>query len=232
VTEHRLGRLPLPRDDRDFPMRAILPDRSTVTATRKFWYRPLVLDQGNTGTCEGNAWTGWLADGPILHPDITALSDPSTGEAYARQLYLDATGDTTLDKGAYTRQILRVLTARGLIGAYHAAASVDEVVTALLTTGPVCFGSTWYRSMDAPVFEYDNAYLHVDEASGERGGHEYLLDAVELAPAYGGPAYVRMHNSWGPDWAHLGTARISIDDLHKLFVGDAFIGTEIGTAAA
>jgi hypothetical protein len=153
----KLGRLPLPRDDRDFKLANILPARGS--ATRKFWKRPLVLDQGATGTCEGNAWTGWLADAPVYHPDIPALNDPIQGEVYARQLYVEATGDTTLQEGAYTRQLLNVLVGRGLVGAYHRASSVDEVVTAILTLGPVCFGSNWYRSMDDVVDEYGNSYI-------------------------------------------------------------------------
>lgn len=220
----KLGRLPLPRDDRDYRLSVILPERGA--ATRKFWTRPLVLDQGNTGTCEGNAWTGWLADAPVFHPGITALDDPTTGEEYARQLYFDATHDTTLEQGAYTRQILKVLVQRRLIGAYHRAVSVEEVITAILTLGPVCFGSDWYASMDDVVYEYGNAYIGVDEASGVRGGHEYVLDAIDLAPPEG-PPYARLHNSWSDQWAHEGTARVSIDDLHVLFVGDAFICTEL-----
>lgn len=223
MREHGLGRKPLPRDPRDFPLKLVLPERGT--STRRFWTRPLVLDQGDTGTCEGNAWTGWLADGPIVHPDIAALSDPIAGEAYARQLYLDATGDTSLQQGAYTRQLLRQLVARGLIAAYHRAASVDEIVTQILTRGPICHGSVWYESMFEPVDQDGNAYVVVDEASGVAGGHEYLLDAVELEPVEG-PPYVRLHNSWGT-WGHDGTARLSIDDLHILFVGDAFAPTEL-----
>lgn len=218
-----LGRLALPRDERDYRLETIL---QRTTATRKYWYRPLVLDQGDTGTCEGNAWTAWLADGPITHPDITALDNEATGEAYARQLYLDATGDTSLDQGAYTRQVVRILVERGLVGSYYRASSVEEVVQAILTIGPVCFGSPWYRSMDYVISEFDNVYLKVDESSGIRGGHEYVLDGVNLAPAEG-PPYVRLHNSWSSEWAHMGTARVSIDDLHALYVGDAFIASEV-----
>lgn len=218
-----LGRLPLPRDDRDYRLDTIL---RRTTATRKFWYRPLMLDQGYTGTCEGNAWTGWLADGPITHPDIAALDDPTTGEAYARALYVEATGDTSLQEGAYTRQLLSVLVKRGLVGAYYRASSVEEVCQAILTLGPICFGSPWYSSMDRVVLQYDNAYIRVDEASGVRGGHEYLLDAVNLSPS-AGPPFARLHNSWGPGWGHQGTVRVSIDDLHLLFVGDAFICSEL-----
>jgi hypothetical protein len=219
-----LGRLPLPRDERDYKLSAILPPRGS--ATRKFWKRPLMLDQGATGTCEGNAWTGWLADAPVYHPDIPDLNDATTGEYYARQLYVEATGDDTLEQGAYTRQILKVLVSRGLVGAYHRAASVDEVITAILTLGPVCFGSNWYRSMDDVQSMYGNSYIYVDEATGSRGGHEYILDAIDLAPAEG-PPYARLHNSWGSDYGHDGTVRVTIEDLNTLFVGDAYIATEL-----
>lgn len=222
-----LGRKPLPRDDRDFRMAEILPTVPT-DLTRKYWYRPLVLDQGDTGTCEGNGWTHWLSDGPITHPDIEEIKNSMNGEEYAQALYVAATGDTSLQEGAYTRQVLRILVQRGLIGAYHRAASVDEIVQAVLTTGPVGFGSEWYRSMDDPVKKYDNAYCYVDEASGVRGGHFYIFDGVDLEPAEG-PPFLRQHNSWGPDWAHLGTSRFPIEDTRSLFVGDAWICTELAS---
>ena len=164
----KLGRLPLPRDERDFPMARILPERQLRTF--RYWRRPIVLDQGDTSTCEGNAWTAWLADAPVVHPDIDALNDPVTAEVYAVELYEEATGDSTLLKGGYTRQFLKVLQRRGLIGNYYRAASVDEVITCILTTGPVCFGSYWYSSMDRVWTEYGNAYLRVDEGTTIRGG--------------------------------------------------------------
>lgn len=221
--ERGFGRLELPRDDRDFSVRQLL---TAATTGMRNWPKPLVLDQGRTGTCEGNAWTGWLADGPVKHPDIAAIQDAGAGEQYAQDLYVEATGDKTLQKGAYTRQILTVLVGRGLVGAYYNAANVDEVVQTILTVGPVCFGSNWYGSMDTPQTAYGNVYLSVDEASGVRGGHEYLLDGVNLEPADGEP-YVRLHNSWGTGWAHGGTARVTLNDLGKLFVGDAFVATEL-----
>ncbi|MDP9301853.1 MAG: hypothetical protein M3P43_13325 [Actinomycetota bacterium] len=222
-----LGRRPLPKDERDFSVRRI-PQLQETTTTRKFWSMggpDMRLDQGQTGTCQGQAWTNWLIAGPITHPDFPAFSDADTAEAFARQLYLDATGDATLEQGAYTRQILKVLTQRTWIGAYYRCSSVDEIVQTILTVGPVCHGSSWFNSMFDPVSEYENSYLRVDEASGVAGGHEYLLSAVNLAPAEG-PPYVRVENSWGGSWAHNGCARISIDDLRVLFVGDAYVCSE------
>lgn len=209
-------------------MATVLPYHDPIVH-RKYWYRPLVLNQGNTGTCEGNGWTHWLADGPVIHPDIP-IGDVATGEKYARELYVEATGDTTLQEGAYSRQLVSVLLKRGLVGAYYRADTIDEIVTALKFKGPVGFGCDWYRSMDQPrfvSFPSKNAWLDVDEASGIRGGHFFILDGIDDAPAED-PPFVRMHNSWGPNWAWLGTARISLVDLGKLMVGDAWICEEVG----
>jgi hypothetical protein len=78
---------------------------------------------------------------------------------------------------------------------------------------------TWSMSTATPT-------SGVDEASGVRGGHEYLLDVIDLSPDEG-PPYARLHNSWGLGWGHSGTVRVSIDDLNTLFVGDAFICSEL-----
>lgn len=225
MTERRLGRKPLPRDDRDYPLRDLLPAKA-AGATFRYWYSRLRLDQGDTGTCEGNGWTHYLADGPVTHPAIAELKDPAAAEEFARTLYVEATGDETLQDGAYSRQVLRVLRDRGLVASYHRAASVEEIVQAVLTLGPVGFGSEWYRSLDDPVEDYGNAYCYVDEASGSRGGHFYIFDGVNLNPA-DGPPFLEQLNSWGPSWAHNGRARFPIEDVHKLFVGDAWICTEV-----
>ncbi len=230
MPSHGLGRLPLPRDERDFPARRVIDRLPRTARVRRFWGMgspTMRIDQGDTGTCQGQAHTNLLIAGPIVHPDIPDLSDPHDAESYAVGVYVEATGDSTLQEGAYTRQVLKVLVARGLIGAYHRAASVDEMIDWVLNGGPICHGTSWFRSMDKVSDEYGNAYLRVDEASGVRGGHITCYTGVDLAPAEG-PPYFRGENSWGPDWAHDGTYRIPIDDVRMLFVGDAFVLTEIG----
>jgi hypothetical protein len=184
------------------------------------------LDQGQTGTCEGNAWTNCLIAGPVTHPTFPDFSDSQAAEAFARKLYVDATGDATLQLGATTRSILRTLLGRGQIGAYHRCASVDEIVQTLLTVGPVCIGTPWFNSMDSPyVGEDGHTYVYVDEGSGIRGYHETCLTAVDLAPETG-QAFVRDENSWGHSFGDNGTFRILLDDLHVLYLGDAYTVTE------
>src|SRR5437763_1381719 len=71
-----------PRAAALYPAASVLPPRSDRTV--RYWYEGSVfLDQGNTGTCVGNAFAHRWADAPNVHTGID--------EAWARQLYLDAT---------------------------------------------------------------------------------------------------------------------------------------------
>lgn len=225
-----LGRLPLPRDDRDFRAAVLLAASGAVTAPERTWRywnarRAMVLDQGAEGTCEGHGWTSYLIDGPVTHPRFADLTSVGRAHAFARDLYFQATGDATYQQGAYTRQVLDVLRARNLIGGYHRCATAEEVVRTLLEVGPVGHASDWYASMFNPERRFGYSYLRVDEGSGVAGGHEYLLVGANLAPTEG-PPFVLMQNSWGAGWGDAGFARIAIEDLHVLFCGDAFVLTE------
>jgi len=238
MTPHSLGRLPLPKDKRDFLMEEVF-DRKNVKLseyTRKMWRRPVITNQGQFGTCEGHGWTAWLTDGPIEHPEILALrGDPDTARRYAERLYVAATGDTTMQEGAYSRQLVKQLLNRKLIGAYSRAALMQDGLDWLLNIGPVGHGSYWYYSMFEPVNSKGQLYssndghdcwINVDESSGTAGGHFYLLDGIDLAPTTGKP-FVRVHNSWGRGWGFDGTAKLSIEDLEILFVGDMWACEEL-----
>ena len=160
--------------------------------------------------------------------------DPHAAELYATRLY-DRIHDGILEpldpgrqNGAYTIDGAKILVRRGLVGAYHRAASVDEVVQCLLGTGPVVFALPWYRSMDqTPRLALNgHRYCYADPASGIRGYHAILLDGVDTAPTDGGPPYVRLRNSWG-QWAEKGGVRVPLTDLQTLFINDAWVATEL-----
>lgn len=227
-----LGRLPHKLDERDY----LLRDTPRFEAAQRdklesvVWWsmagHGMRIDQGQEGTCVGHGCTNVLMAGPVTHPHFAAFDSPSDAHLFARQLYFDATGDSTYQQGAYTRDALNVLVKRGQIASYHALRSVSEIVTTLQSIGPVTFGSDWYESMFTPHTQYENSYLKVDKSSGLAGGHLYSLTGVDLSPIHGGPEFVRMENSWGPGWGHDGTARITLDDLAVLFDGDCFFLAE------
>ena len=229
-TPHGLGLKPLKRDDRDWLWRDISAERVNElyadileAGTRRMWGMvspDFRIDQGNEGTCVGHGCTNVLMASPTTHPTFPSFADVPSAHTYARRLYFDATGDSTYQEGAYTRDALNVLRTRGAIAAYYRLASVDEVIDALYI-GPVTFGTYWYDSMFEPYSAYGNQYLRVDISSGIAGGHLYCITGYDLAPE-DGPPYVRIQNSWGRGWGKNGTARITIDDLHVLYDGDAF----------
>jgi hypothetical protein len=145
------------------------------------------------------------------------------------KLYLDASGDTTYQKGTNAWYACRVLMERGTISAYHWITTPEEMKNTVLAVGSVAVGTDWFNSMFEPVSQYSNRYIKVNPGSGLAGGHEYLINGVNLNPSSGPPFY-RVKNSWGRGWGKDGTARIAVADLHDLLFnrgGDAVIVSEV-----
>lgn len=223
MPEHGLGREPHPETPRAASLYPVTEraDYNLTTATRRYWWENGArLDQGAYGTCVGNAFAHRRANSPVPVAGID--------ETYARQLYLDASGDTTYEQGTSGLAACRVLAQRGTITAYHWIATPTELRTAVLTLGTVCVGTTWFNSMFTPVYRYGALFLDVNPASGVAGGHEYVITGINLAPSAGPPFY-RMLNSWSTSWGHNGTARMVCADLEQLLFsdsGDAVLITE------
>lgn len=219
---HGLGRVPHPETPRARQLYPITPLLTASTRTYRYWWEGGAwLDQGQTGTCVGNAFAHRRADSPIPITGIT--------EDWARTLYVDASGDTTLQEGTSGLAACRVLATRGTITSYHWVTTAEELRTAVLDLGTVCVGTNWYESMFDPVERYGNSYMRVSPASGLAGGHEYLINGINLAPSEG-PPFARMKNSWGKGWGHGGTARFELSALEDLLFsadGDAVLITEV-----
>lgn len=194
--------------------------RRTEATYRNWWQGGAWLDQGQFGTCVGNAFAHRRADGPVRVEGIT--------EDYARKLYLDASGDTTYQQGTSGLAACRVLMQRGSITAYHWVTTASELRNAVLTLGSICVGTDWFNSMFTPVRRYRRAWLNVDPSSGLAGGHEYVINGINVAPSVGPPRY-RGKQSWGRQWGDSGNFRIACSDLEELIFsrgGDAVLITE------
>ena len=224
-----LGRIPHPETPQAraaYPVTA-RPDYQTSLRTCTYWNESGAwLDQGNTGTCVGNAFAHRYADGPVNHAGID--------EAWARQLYVDASGDTSLQEGTSALAACRVLKTRGEITSYHWVTSASELRNTILELGSVCVGINWYSSMDGPYQLHNGrAYFTVDTNSDLRGGHEILVNGINTVPQDGPPFY-RIKNSWGRTWPGTklgpGTARFALGDLEQLVFqedGDAVLIQEV-----
>jgi hypothetical protein len=200
------------------------------------WAREVpIFDQGQLGSCVGNAAAGWVAtdnaDRRGLQRVVVSDSVTLTGsgsfdgnyratttipvdEALAVRAYSLA---TTLDAfvGAYPPDDTgtdgpsgaKALTKLGLAGKYLHAFSVSALQSAL-QKGPVMWGTVWYNSM----FDLDaHNVLVVNPSSGEAGGHELLITAWDKAS----DVYT-VANSWAESWGDHGYCYVKGPDMKSL----------------
>src|SRR5262249_29803098 len=131
------------------------------TLSNQNWQRVLViLDQGQLGSCTGNAGTGALGTEPFFSAvGKSVLPDPSdgaAGEKFAVQLYSDATKADGYpgtyppdDTGSSGLAICKVLKARNTIKGYRWARTSYGLLQ-LLQNGPVLQGMPWYEAFFHP----------------------------------------------------------------------------------
>lgn len=173
-------------------------------------------DQGSTSMCVGYGWAHWIEDGPVGHPGKAPIMRPQA--IYAAAQKVDEWPGEDYD-GTSVRAGAKVVKSGGYISSYHWATTLAEVVAILLNTGPVVVGTNWYESM----FEPDEAGL-LDVSGGVAGGHCYVLDGVNTRHEL-----IRLKNSWGRNWGHLGFAYIGFDDFERLLLedGEACVALEV-----
>ena len=193
------------------------------------WERVLtILDQGQLGSCTGNAGTGALGTQPFY--DAVGKSvlpdDPQDADAaqeFAVQLYSDATvidgypGDYPPDDtGSSGLAICKVLKSRGTISRYRWARTAYGLLR-LLQAGPVLQGMPWYNAFFEPDAQ---GFIDADRGwpgSGRAGGHEVEAVGVEINNDDAFDSVIIYANSWGTSWGDNGYFRMRLrtyEDLH------------------
>lgn len=204
------------------------------------WARRIpVLDQGQIGSCTGNAATGALGTdsagrtAPTAVAILPAAAARSRGrfrpgvhvldEVFAVSLYSLA---TMLDgvPGSYPREdtgssglgVAKALKVLGLATSYRHAFA-EQAVASALQSGPVIIGIPWLSSMFEPAAD---GRIAVDAGIGVAGGHEVELTAYDAtARTY------EVTNSWGAGWGIKGRGYLAAADLAWLLArhGDVTI---------
>ena len=183
------------------------------------------------GSCTGNAATALIS---VLHTADTLaaagldVTDPAAAEAWAIGLYSDATHRDqwhddawpTVDCGSSGLGVAKALRGRGLVDQYGHATTAEEL-GALLQTGPVLMGLSWYAAFSEPGLA---GFIDADPmwaSSPLEGGHEVCLTAIEDVDLNGDGSLadstvLRFVNSWSPSWADHGSGRLTVGTYRTL----------------
>jgi hypothetical protein len=212
---HALGRV-LEHDERSRGF----PAKTTAVQRTVLWsHTAPVLDQGELGSCTGNALAQCLN---TTH--FKASRKRYLDEAAAKALYSKA---TTLDDvpGAYPPQdtgssglaVCKAGVQLGYLSGYQHAFGFDHFIGALQLS-PVIVGTNWYQGM------YDVDSMGFITPGGDiAGGHEYLILGVNITGQY-----VTMLNSWSKGWGRNGRARIRFNDFQRLLNEDGDVTIPLG----
>jgi hypothetical protein len=209
------------------------------------WTRRIpILDQGQLGSCTGNAGTGVLGTDSAGRTASTSVTIAAAGaaashglfaagvhaldEAFAVALYSLATildgisGQyPPTDTGSSGIGVGKALQVLGLASGYTHGFSLAALQSAL-QSGPVMIGIEWFNSMFNPA---SDGRIPVDKSSGVAGGHELELSKYDAAT---GEYWVP--NSWASSWGQSGWGYLAEADLVYLLSqqGDVTVPALVG----
>jgi papain like protease len=175
--------------------------RAVGTAVTVLWARlTAILDQGNVGSCTGNAATGVLGSNPF-YPTLSAriiagilhLDEAEALALYSAATKLDPYSGTypPSDTGSDGLSVAKAAKAAGLISGYLHMTSVAACQTAI-KSGPFIIGSNWYDSFDNPDA---SGVVEISAGAQVRGGHEYECLGYDAETGMW-----ELVNSWGDSW--------------------------------
>lgn len=197
------------------------------------------FDQGDVGSCTGNAAVGCMATGLYyettfrkpLNPLPYTLDEDGAVACYSAATRLDTySGEyKPTDTGSDGPAVAQALKNGGMISGYtHATTGKDARLA--LGEGPIIVGMKWFNSM----FEAGpDGRMTVDRNSGLAGGHEIVFDKIDYMA---GQAWFTQ--SWGPSFGVErdgvpGRAWFDIDDFEMMVndQGDATVFVPITAPA-
>jgi hypothetical protein len=186
-----------------------------VTHTR---YSP-ILDQGQVGSCTGNAGIGAISCDPLYSTIPTnpmyALNESGAVRLYSAAETIDGDGPyPPNDNGSCGLSIAKALKSANMISSYQHVFSANDALLAA-SQYPFIFGTNWYSGMFNP-----DADGRVHITGSIAGGHEILCRQVDATNRH-----VWFDNSWGTSWGVHGRFYLTFDDFNTLMSqqGDVII---------
>lgn len=165
-----------------------------------------VLDQGDIGSCTGNAMAQALNTTPLRH-GRPLLTESAAIRLYSRATEIDGFPGTFPpdDSGSSGLAVAKAAQEAKLISAYHHAFGIDQALGAIVLSA-VILGIDWTNDMFTP----DRAgYIH--PTGSVAGGHEIAIIGINTRLER-----VTLLNSWGPSWGRNGRAYLKFADLDAL----------------
>jgi hypothetical protein len=189
--EGRLGRH-VEHDPRSWAFMA----GTAAVKTVKYKRHGGVFDQGDLGSCTGNAMAGLLMTDPFWTRGRTL------NESDAVALYKAATRLDTIkgkyppdDTGSSGLGVMKAAVQKGYIAGYAHTFSLDQLLGSL-SLAPGILGINWYTSFDEPA---SDGQCRLTSSAKIRGGHEVEMFGIDVKKKR-----VWCYNSWGPSWGGLG----------------------------
>jgi hypothetical protein len=194
------------------------------------------LDQGDTGSCTGNAHVMAISTQPFTGSAHCNQTDARTAYQGGTCIDNDCSIPCTCtscskafcpnsgsnDVGSYTGSVAQWMVDVGWLRSFTTADTLSTLQSCL-ARGPAVIGVDWYNSMFTPS---PTGQLVVTKSSGIAGGHDINAAMLDVPNQR-----VWVHNSWGDSWGwclaipdgsrECGYAWIALSDLPKLnFDGD------------
>lgn len=197
----------------------------TKLPARRWIRNTPIFDQGDVGSCTGNAGVGMISLSP-LYETVTKrfphlpLNEAMAVNVYGRATRLDALGPPYFpqeDRGSTTLGMLKALRAMGLIDEYRWGFGLVDALNILAWVGGPCIGIEWFEGFDEPTLTGE-----LKISGSVRGGHELVLDEIDPENRL-----VWGDNSWGPDWDEHGRFSFSWDTLGQVLEDQGEVGVGV-----
>lgn len=211
----------VPRFDeksKDYPIRTAIA--TPPKRRNKLWRIGPILDQGREGACVGFGWSAEALSTPTpVDLKRVKVPVPTNPDSFASYVYNSAKKIDEWEGEDYDGTSVlagaKVLKNFGLLKEYRWAFKINDVIDAVLTTGPVVLGIYWYDGMyEAPdgILSVHGTIVggHCITVVGYRTEESSKTDSESLI----------LQNSWGKSWGTNGLAEISAVQLSALLQND------------